>query len=262
MKYKIDSKFVWLNDKATLVLMYFIQCIPFTFDECWEKDYFDYDGDCNLTEARQNYLGDIYHSELIVVGAPNAETAFTSQNQEAYYRSINGYDEWALSLAGRKEVIYVGANDGMLHAFDATNGNERWAFIPPFVLPKMPNIINPSLNNDKSTKNKGGSNAIYGVDGSPVVHDMYFKSAYDNAKSWHTIMMVPYGRGGAGFSVLDITDPAAPRHLYSVLNDHTLHKVHVMDHNANLSSYDYIANSYPLSSFVPACLYLKQAYWN
>jgi len=43
MKYKIDSKFVWLNDKATLVLMYFIQGIPFTFDECEEEYYFDYE---------------------------------------------------------------------------------------------------------------------------------------------------------------------------------------------------------------------------
>ena len=76
-------------------------------------------------------------------------------------------------------MVYVGANDGMLHAIDFKTGIEQWAFIPPFVLPKMPNIINPSLNNDKSTKNKGGSNAIYGVDGSPVQHDIFFKSPFD-----------------------------------------------------------------------------------
>ena len=34
-------------------------------------------------------------------------------------------------------------------------------------------------------------------------------------------LMIPYGRGGAGFSVLDVTDPDAPLHLYSVLNDTT-----------------------------------------
>ena len=33
-------------------------------------------------------MGDIYHSEMVVVGAPSAETAFVSQNQEAYFRSI------------------------------------------------------------------------------------------------------------------------------------------------------------------------------
>ena len=48
------------------------------------QDYFDYDGDCNLTENRvdrvsgeKTYLGDIYHSELLVVGAPSANTSAT-----------------------------------------------------------------------------------------------------------------------------------------------------------------------------------------
>jgi type IV pilus assembly protein PilY1 len=213
------------------------------------KDYFDYDGDCNLTETRPNPLGDIYHSEMVVVAAPNADTVFVGTNQESYFRSKKGYDAWAASKSTRKEMIYVGANDGMLHAFDAKTGAEEWAFVPPFVASSIPNMVNVNLN-----RSIGGSNAIYGVDGSPVVHDMYFQSAYDSAKSWHTIMMIPYGRGGAGFSVLDITDPAAPRHLYSVLNDHVLHKVHVMDHKANINTYDYIASSYPLSSFEEAII--------
>ena len=212
------------------------------------KDYFDYDGDCNLTETRPNPLGDIYHSEMVVVGPPSAETAFVGTNQEAYYRSIKGYDAWAASKSSRKEIIYVGANDGMLHAFNSATGKEEWAFVPPFIASSIPTMVNVNLNRS----GVGGSNAIFGVDGSPVVHDMFFKSAYSTSKQWHTIMMVPYGRGGAGFSVLDITDPAAPRHLYSILNDHTLHKVHVMDHNGSLNSYDYIASSYPLSSFTEA----------
>ena len=212
------------------------------------KDYFDYDGDCNLTETRPNPLGDIYHSEMVVVGAPSAETAFVGSNQESYFRSKWGYDAWAASKSTRKEIIYVGANDGMLHAFNSKTGVEEWAFVPPFVASSIPNMVNVNLNRS----GVGGSNAIYGVDGSPVVHDMFFKSAFDSAKQWHTILMIPYGRGGAGFSVLDVTDPAAPRHLYSVLNDHTLHKVHVMDHNANINTYDYIATSYPISSFEEA----------
>ena len=39
-------------------------------------DYFDYDADCNLTEERENPMGDIYHSQLVTVGPPSAETAF------------------------------------------------------------------------------------------------------------------------------------------------------------------------------------------
>jgi len=210
------------------------------------EDYFDYDADCNLTETRPHVLGDIYHSELITVGPPNAETAFVGENQESYWRSIKGYDAWAASKSTREEVIYVGANDGLLHAFKAADGVEKWAFAPPFIASSMPLMVNANLNRGGA----GGSNAIFGVDGSPVVHDMYFQSPLGNAKAWHTIMFVPYGRGGAGFSVLDITDPNKPLHLFSVLNDIVLHTVHVMNHLGALSSYDYIATSYSLSSFV------------
>ena len=54
-------------------------------------DYFDYAGDCKLTKEREHPFGEIYHSELIVVGAPNAETSFNSKNQEAYWRTANNY---------------------------------------------------------------------------------------------------------------------------------------------------------------------------
>ena len=208
------------------------------------EDYFDYDADCKLTEIRKNPLGDIYHSELVVVGAPGADTSFASTNQESYWRAINGYDAWAKSNINRKEMIYVGANDGLLHAFDAKNGQEMWAFAPPLLLPSFPTMVNQNLNR----AGKGGSNAIFGVDGSATVHDMYFKSALDNSKKWHTILFIPYGRGGAGFSVLDVTDPLKPLHLVSVLNDKVLHTVHVMDHNSSISSFNYIATSYALSS--------------
>ena len=208
------------------------------------EDYFDYDADCKLTEIRKNPLGDIYHSELVVVGAPGADTSFASTNQESYWRAINGYDAWAKSNSNRKEMIYVGANDGLLHAFDAKNGQEMWAFAPPLLLPSFPTMVNQNLNR----AGKGGSNAIFGVDGSATVHDMYFKSALDNSKKWHTILFIPYGRGGAGFSVLDVTDPLKPLHLVSVLNDKVLHTVHVMDHNSSISSFNYIATSYALSS--------------
>ena len=208
------------------------------------QDYFDYDADCKLTEIRKNPLGDIYHSELVVVGAPGADTSFASTNQESYWRAINGYDAWAKSNSNRKEMIYVGANDGLLHAFDAKNGQEMWAFAPPLLLPSFPTMVNQNLNR----AGKGGSNAIFGVDGSATVHDMYFKSALDNSKKWHTILFIPYGRGGAGFSVLDVTEPLKPLHLVSVLNDKVLHTVHVMDHNSSISSFNYIATSYALSS--------------
>ena len=216
------------------------------------EDYFDYDGDCILNEQRKAdgkkaYLGDIFHSEMVVVGAPSADTAFTSTAQESYWRSIKGYDAWAKSLASRKdkETIYVGGNDGMLHAIDSKTGVEKWAFIPPFIMSQMPLMVNTNLNNDLA-KVKGGTNAIYGVDGSPVVHDMYFRSPLGSSENWHTILMVPYGRGGNGFTVLDVTNPDKPLHLYSVYNDHIKNKVFVMNHLDVVSEYEYIDDTYSI----------------
>ena len=218
-------------------------------------DYFDYDGDCNLNENRMSdgkkaYLGDIFHSEMVVVGAPSADTAYSSMNQEAYYRSIKNYDTWAKSLHDRAERIYVGGNDGMLHAIDSKTGVEKWAFIPPFIMGKLPLVINTGLNTTVPT-NKGGTNSIYGVDGSPVVHDMYFKSPYDTAKAWHTILFVPFGRGGNGFTVLDVTNAKdtgdKPLHLYTIYNNHIKNKVMIMNHLNVLSEYEYIDDTYSLA---------------
>ena len=218
------------------------------------EDYFDYDGDCILNEQRKAdgkkaYLGDIFHSEMVVVGAPSADMAFTSTAQEAYWRSIKGYDAWAQSLSGRAERIYVGGNDGMLHSIDSKTGVEKWAFIPPFIMSQMPLMVNTNLNNDLA-KVKGGTNAIYGVDGSPVVHDMYFRSPLGSSKNWHTILMVPYGRGGNGFTVLDVTNPDKPLHLYSVYNDHIKNKVFVMNHLDVVSEYEYIDDTYSVIDLV------------
>jgi len=214
-------------------------------------DYFDYDADCNLTETRKKPMGDIYHSQLVVVGKPSAETAFTSLNQEAYWRNIKSYEAFAQAQSSRKEVLYAGSNSGVLHAIDGLTGVEKWGFVPPFVASQMPKIINPLLNITNPAA-KGGSNAVYGVDGSPVQHDIFFKSPHDSTEKWHTVLFVPYGRGGSGFSVLDITDPDKPEHLVSIYNNLVQNKVFRMDYANNLFTYDYIATQYALSESVDA----------
>ena len=198
-------------------------------------DYFDYDGDCNLTEDREHILGDIYHSNVVVVGPPNARTSSSSKNDEAYYRSTKGYKSWADSLASRQEVIYAGANDGMLHAFDKNTGKELWGFVPPLLIPKLATMVNDNLNTLKG----GGSTPIYLVDGPITIHDMYFKSDVDNEEKWRTVLMLQYGRGGQGFSVLDITDPLKPLHLYSRFNDSDNEKVYLADANGLITSKNY-----------------------
>ena len=111
------------------------------------QDYFTYGAKCSEKgNIRDSVLGDIYHSQIVEVGAPSANTLYTSTNQEAYYRAKNGYRTWANSLSERPRTLYVGANDGMLHAFNSKTGKEEWAFVPPFVASSMPNMVNVNLN--------------------------------------------------------------------------------------------------------------------
>jgi len=236
------------------------------------SDYFDYNGDCNVTEKREHVLGDIYHSQLIEIGPPDGSLDFTGTNEEAYFRVINNYQGFIQTYEGRDNVIYAGANDGMLHAFNAATGDEEWAFIPPFIAAILPTIFNPELSGKVPEScpeptdppadppvpckddGSGGTNAIFGVDGSPVVHDVFIRG-YDEEgnleeeKNWHTILFVPYGRGGAGFSVLDVTypfDPDAgtgPIHMYSVFNDMINQKVMIADRDGDIREIAYTSGS-------------------
>ena len=121
--------------------------------------------------------------------------------------------------------------------------------MPPFVAGRLPIIVNPNLDG-KVKGSFGGTNPIFGVDGSPVIHDMYIRGlsqdglTWEPGKSWRTILMVPYGRGGAGFSVLDITNPIiknkkGPLHMFSVYNDAINNKVKIANHIGEIENYPY-----------------------
>jgi type IV pilus assembly protein PilY1 len=229
------------------------------------KDYFAYGGCDNTKKVRTSVLGDIYHSQIVEVGRPKANTNFTSTHQEAYWRYINNYDNWARGVT-RDDIMYFGANDGALHAvrtgsgrlrYGGDIGQEIWAFIPPFMAAKLPTVVNEGLNNVLG-QNRGGTNAIFTVDGSPVVHDVYIQGfkivanedgeggtsiVRESSKNWHTILFIPYGRGGPGFSVLDITKPDNPIHMYSIYNDRANSRVLHANVNGAISSYDYTSKN-------------------
>ena len=226
------------------------------------NDYFDYDGDCRVLEKRDHVMGDVYHSQLIEVGAPDANIVFRGTNEEAYYRVKNGYQRFIQDNRDRRNIIYAGSNSGMLHAINASTGEEEWGFIPPFVGAYLPQIINsdldgnvnpppPDPNNPQPPPpdDRGGSNPVFGVDGSPVVHDLFIRGysqdgTLEGSKSWRTIMFVPYGRGGAGFSVLDITFPIpvggqGPIHMFSIFNDRINNRVLLADVDGEIEEFPY-----------------------
>jgi type IV pilus assembly protein PilY1 len=109
-----------------------------------------------------------------------------------------GHATYVASTASRKAVLYAGANDGMLHAFDASNGNELWAFVPSFAMPNLYKLADV----DYRDKHR------YFVDGSPVVADIYAGS------TWKTILVGGLNAGGKGYYALDITDPDNPVALW------------------------------------------------
>jgi len=100
-----------------------------------------------------------------------------------------------------RSVIYAGANDGMLHAFDDETGEELWAFIPPNLLNKL-----QALHADV---------VEFYVDGSPKAHIIYNTDGSIN----RVIMIFGQRRGGNRYYALDITDPVRPRFLWEINPD-------------------------------------------
>lgn len=131
-------------------------------------------------------LGDIIHSTPVVVGKP------------ANFDPDPSYQTFMTSHEYRSKMVYVGANDGMLHAFDASNGHEAWAFIPEFSLPKLASVADSNYCHE------------YSVDLTPVVRDVKIGS------DWHTLLVGGGRQGGAGYFALDVTYPFSPEFLWQV----------------------------------------------
>ena len=192
-----------------------------------------YDENANKNTAERRWkLGDIYNSRLIVVGPTNAKVSSkaTDKDTEAYYRYQNNYLNFKSgatcggSCKNRKEVVYVGANDGMLHAFDSSNGEEMWAFIPPTMLQSLKDMIAAKANS---------SNAIYGVDGSPMVKDIFYDS------KWRTVLISGMGKGGKGYFALDITNPLSPSFLFAFQHNPADQSIYHWTENGARSTFSY-----------------------
>jgi len=188
-------------------------------------------------QPRSSVLGDTFHSEMLVVGPPNAPFSAdfaTFGKSESYYRYQKGYASFVSANATRRPQIYVGANDGMLHAFDE-NLNERWAFIPPPVIADLRLMVGA-----KSTvPGEGTSNSVFNVDGPITVKDIYIQSE----SRWKTVLMGGLGWGGKGYYALDITDPDRPLHLFSMQNDVVNKVVNYWSANGDRFTYDYATAS-------------------
>lgn len=185
----------------------------------WVRGYKDGAG-----TSKEWLLGAIDHSVPAVATPPGKPgwyygTAITSDERQSFDTFLQTYVE-------RQTVVYVGARDGMLHAFDAGKfrwgdnnatgvkehrgyflwegdpsapdygtGEELWAFIPANLLPRIKNNL------------LQGDDQAY-VDASPALSDVYIDG------QWKTVLLCAEGNGGDTVFCLDVTDPTSPSFLW------------------------------------------------
>ncbi len=139
-------------------------------------------------------LGDIINSTPLVVGTP------------AYWYEFDDYLTWKHST-DRDTMVYIGANDGFLHAISLEDvedsggsilyeaGEEKWAFLPHNLRDKLDKADDPTYDmcNDNEYCHQ------YFVDGTPVAADIY------DGTDWKTILVCGENEGGEAFFALDIT---------------------------------------------------------
>ena len=112
-----------------------------------------------------------------------------------------------------------------------------WGYIPPVILGNLERI--PS-----STANV--TNAIYGIDGSPVVKDIYFDDTPNDGSNnprWRTILIGGIGAGGNGIYSIDITDINNPKHLFAIQNDPSNREISHWDSTGAKNIYSYGSGS-------------------
>jgi type IV pilus assembly protein PilY1 len=157
---------------------------------------------CDTFRVRDSKLGDIIGSSPVLVSGAQ----YLAYRAGAVDGGVASYSTLQAAAASRPPMIYVGANDGMLHAFNATTGVEQFAFVPTPVIPNL----NKLTASDYGTA--AGGHQFY-VDGSPVVADVYFGG------SWRTVLVGSLGAGGRGLFALDVTNPASPQLLWEFTSD-------------------------------------------
>ena len=161
---------------------------------------------------REKVLGDVVDSQPVYSGAPNPNEfegeSFTGISNSATsgdnsfnafaVGTTSGGTATASAASTRTPLVFVAANDGMLHAFKASDGSEQYAYLPGAVITAgLSKLADPDYGSTDSVPHQ------YYNDGELTIADVFFSSA------WHTVLVGTTGRGLAKtIYALDITDPA------------------------------------------------------
>ena len=137
--------------------------------------------------VRNSTLGDIVDSDPQYVGAPRGR--YPDSLQSAPYSAFKS------TWANRTPMVYVGANDGMLHGFREADGQERLAYVPDKVYTALPELTRTNYTH------------TYFVNEAPAIVDAWLPT-YNTTGAWRSMLVGALGRGGQGIFALDVTDPA------------------------------------------------------
>lgn len=154
--------------------------------------------DTGELRKRDVLLGDIVNSDPAFAGGSsqhyeNLPVQFGSNSYVSYVASKNAVDTNGDRIW--RSLIFVGANDGMMHALNADTGEEVFAYIPRGVYSKLAALTSPNYSHS------------YLVDGPLYVGDVYFDTDSDGVGGeWRTIVVGTLGAGGRGIYALDVTD--------------------------------------------------------
>lgn len=138
---------------------------------------------------RTKKLGDIVNSDPLFVKSEDYGFSVLPTEGSSYASYVTGKQN-------RTPMLYVGANDGMLHGFNASSGSEVFAFIPAGVygtvaLPKLAALASP------------GYTHRYLVDGPARASDAYINGG------WKTMLVGSTGAGGKSIFAIDVSNPVA-----------------------------------------------------
>ncbi len=155
-----------------------------------------HEGTGNNFRIRSSVLGDIVHSNPVYVGPPRMNYPDASP----FGTGSDAYSGFKSAWENREGVIYIGANDGMLHGFRESDGKEVLAYVP-YALFSTDATAGLHYLTDPGYIHR------YYVDLSPAVSDVRIKTTPSGPTAWRTILIGGLRGGGRGLFALDITDP-------------------------------------------------------
>lgn len=138
-----------------------------------------------LFRTRTNLLGDIVNSDPFFMGTQSFGFEKLPGGEGTSYKTWRE----SSSYLGRTPMLFLGANDGMLHAFEASTGVEKFAFIPNAVFPNLSQLTSGSYKH------------LYFVDGAPRGSDAYIGG------QWRSYLLGSLAAGGKSIFALDVTSP-------------------------------------------------------